>query len=302
MTGANETGGSAVRSETVALSDRWTIVDGRPLFYRVATEAAPPGAIPIVYIHGFGISGRYLVPTAERLAPFYPAYVPDLPGYGRSHKPERTLTIPELAEALASFLDAVEVERAVLLGNSMGCLVAVEFAHAYPERIERAVLVSAMGGPNHQPLYRSLPQLARDSLREPPKLITIAVPDYLRFGPVNGLRLYRAMTSYPMVERALGLELPILWVIGGRDPLVSREWMGELAERKPNLTLVYYNQAAHAINISHPQELAEVVRAYLEDEPIVVNGAEPGEIAVLGRESVDLAAEPATAAIAEAKV
>ena len=288
-----------MNNDTVVLSEQWTIVGGLPMFYRVSAEAAPAGATPIVHLHGFGISGRYLVPAAERLAPYYPTYVPDLPGYGRSHKPKRTLTIPELAVALAAFLDAVGVERAVLLGNSMGCLIAVEFAHAFPDRIERAILVSPAGGPHNQPIYRGLPQLARDGLRETPRMLPVAVPDYVRFGPVSSLRLFHAMTRYPTIERALGLELPMLAVVGVRDPLISKERMRELLERKPNLTLVFHNSAAHAINFSHPEELAGVVRAWLEDRPIVVPGAEPGEVVVVDRASAGQDEAQATPAVAE---
>lgn len=289
-----------MNNDTVVLSEQWTIVGGLPMFYRVSAEAAPVGAIPIVHLHGFGISGRYLVPTAERLAPFYPSYVPDLPGYGRSHKPKRTLTIPELAETVAAFLDALGVERAVLLGNSMGCLIAVEFAHAFPDRIERAILVSPAGGPHNQPIYRGLPQLARDGLRETPRMLPVAAPDYLRFGLVNSLRLFHAMTRYPTVERALGLELPMLVVVGVRDPLISKERMRALLERKPNLTLVFHNNAAHAINFSHAEALAGVVRAWLEGQPIVVPGAEPGEVTVVDRTGVGLDDEHAAPPFAEA--
>ncbi|HKG24834.1 MAG TPA: alpha/beta fold hydrolase, partial [Thermomicrobiales bacterium] len=96
-----------MNAETVQLAEHWTIVNGLPMFTRVNVDAAPQGATPLVHVHGFGISGTYLVPTAVRLAANYPTYVPDLPGYGRSHKPKRTLTIPELADALADFLDVV---------------------------------------------------------------------------------------------------------------------------------------------------------------------------------------------------
>jgi pimeloyl-ACP methyl ester carboxylesterase len=274
-------------TEAVALSEHWIIVDGLPLHYRASTEAASAGAIPIVHLHGFGISGRYLVPAAERLAAHYSTYVPDLPGYGRSHKPESTLSIPKLADAVAAFLDAVGVERAVLLGNSMGCLITIEFAHAYPDRIERAILVSPAGGPHNQPIYRGLPQLVRDSLLETPRIIPIAVPDYLRFGPFSSLRLFHAMTMYPTLDRVQALDLPILIVAGERDPLVSKEHLRELVDRMPTITLVIHDQAAHAINFSHPKALARVVQAWLEDRPILVEGAEPGDVIVLGQVSAN---------------
>ena len=50
----------------------------------------------------------------------------------------------------------------------MGCPVICEFAHHYPERLERAVLVSPAGGLYNQPLRRAMGQLARDGVREPP--------------------------------------------------------------------------------------------------------------------------------------
>jgi pimeloyl-ACP methyl ester carboxylesterase len=280
-------------NETVALEDHWTIVDGLPLFFRAAKDAAPAGTTPIVHVHGFGISGKYLVPTAERLAAYYPTFVPDLPGYGRSLKPKRTLSIPELGDAVVAFLDAVGVERAVLLGNSMGCLITIEVAHSHPDRIDRAILVSPAGGPHNQPIYRGLPQLAHDGLRETPRMLPIAVPDYVRFGPVSSLRLFHAMTRYPTIERALALELPTLVVVGVRDPLISKERMQQLAEQNPNLTLVFHNGAAHAINFSHPQALAGVVRSWLEGQPIVAEEAEPGEVVVVGEVAADEAMENA---------
>src|SRR5215217_150543 len=167
---------------SVELTERWAIVDGLPLFSRIAVGAAPAGSMPLIHVHGFGISGSYLLPTARLLAPDYPSYVPDLPGYGRSHKPKKTLSIPELGHAMASYMDEMGIEKANFIGNSMGCLIIVEFAHAYPERIGKAILVSPAGGPHNQPIFRGLPQLARDSFREPIRMYQVAVPDYLHFG------------------------------------------------------------------------------------------------------------------------
>ena len=86
-----------------------------------------------------------------------------------------------------SYCDAVGVERATLVGNSLGCPIIVEVATAFPDRIERAVLVSPAGGPNNQPLGRALRQMAIDGLREPMSMVPIAVRDYLRFGVLQQL-------------------------------------------------------------------------------------------------------------------
>ena len=249
------------------LVGRWTTVEGLRVYHRVA-EMSETSATPIVHVHGFAISGRYLEPTAARLASHYPTYVPDLPGHGYSEKPRRPLGIPEQAEALAGYLDAVGVPRAVVLGNSTGCLVAAEFAHRYPDRTERAILVSPAGGRHNRPLGRGLLQLARDGLREPRALARIAVPDYVRFGLVNSLQAFHRMTRYPTVERLMHLPVPFLAVIGTRDPLISDSQIESVFRSPADMDLVRHVDAAHAINFSHPESLARIVDAYLSGEPL----------------------------------
>ena len=249
------------------LTGRWTTVGGLRVFSRVCETAAEP-ATPIVHVHGFAISGRSLEPTAIRLAGRYPTYIPDLPGHGYSEKPARPLGIPELAEALAGYLDSVGVPRAVVLGNSTGCLVAAEFAHRYPERTERAILVSPAGGRHNRPLPRGVLQLARDGRREPLSLARIAIPDYVRYGLVNSLRAFHAMLRYPTAERLAGLPVPFLTVIGSRDPLVSERQMTRLLCSPAEMRLMCHFDAAHAINFSHPEALARLVDAYLQGESL----------------------------------
>ena len=240
---------------------------GLRVYSRVA-ERPETSAPPIVHIHGFAISGRYLEPTAARLASLYPTYVPDLPGHGYSEKPRRPLGIPEQAEALASYLDAVGVERAVVLGNSTGCLVAAEFAHRYPERTKCGILVSPAGGRHNRPLARGLVQLALDGLREPPSLARIAIPDYIGFGLVNSALAFRRMTRYPTSERLMHVPVPFLAIIGTRDPLVSEAQMERIFRSPADMDLVCHVNAAHAINFSHPETLSRIVDAYLRGQPL----------------------------------
>jgi 4,5:9,10-diseco-3-hydroxy-5,9,17-trioxoandrosta-1(10),2-diene-4-oate hydrolase len=70
----------------------------------------------------------------------------DLPGFGRSAMPELDRLYPEIAaDAVLELLDALNIEKASLLGNSMGGYVAAEFALAYPERLDRLVLMGPAG-------------------------------------------------------------------------------------------------------------------------------------------------------------
>ena len=257
------------------LHDRWTTVDGVKVFYRESTMT--PDAPVMMHLHGFGLSGQYLVPTADQLADTFHTFVPDLPGFGRSGK-ATNLDVPDLAHAAARFLDDRGVESVTLVGNSMGCPVISEFAYRYPERLHRAVLVSPAGGIHNQPLHRAVRQLARDGVREPVRMISVAVPDYLRFGLPSTFKMFQTLTRYPSLERLLDMRIPTLIVLGDRDPLMpSPARVQEVASQTDNHVLaVVIEGAAHAINFSHPGELANVIRLFMADEPIRDDPNSPG--------------------------
>lgn len=267
----------APKRPTTSLAERWTKIDGVDVFYRESPE--PPTGVPVMmHVHGFGLSGRYLLPTAERLADDFHTLVPDLPGFGRSGKAPNTLDVPDLAAAAARFLDDRGIERVTLVGNSMGCPVICEFAYHFPDRLDRAVLVSPAGGVFNQPLRRAMGQISRDGTREPPQLMRVVTPDYLRFGVPSTVRMFRALTRYPSLERMLALHIPTLAVLGDRDPLMpGPERVQEVAGQTDNhILIVKIEGAAHAINFSHSGELAHLIRLFMADEPIVDDPASPG--------------------------
>lgn len=247
------------------LREHWVIAGGMPIHYWASAPSGGGNSPALIHLHGFGISGSYLLPTADLLATDVPTYVPDLPGYGRSTHPEQVYGIPELAQSVIDFMDALHIERASLVGNSMGCIVAIETAREAPDRIESMVLVSPAGGSNNRPIFKGVAQLALDSFREPLRMYRIAVPDYLRFGLINAGRLFWRMIHYPTVDRFQETATPALVVIGRRDPLVNE---GRIVEGTAANTLIRVeciDDAAHAINYSHPEVLAEIIRDFLAE-------------------------------------
>lgn len=248
--------------------DREVTVGEHTLFVR--TGPTVEGTTPIVHVHGFGISGRYLLPTAQVLAQRWTTIVPDLPGHGRSPKPAHTLGIPELAQSLIGLIDVLEWDEFVLLGNSMGGPVSLEVAHQVPDRVKGVVLVSPAGGLQNQPLRRAMRQLAVDSVRENPKMANIAVPDYVSYGPRATLQSFKELVEFPTQERLLLTPVPTLAVIGTRDPLMPPpRRVRELQRLAPHyLTVAIIEGGAHALNFSHADELAHVVSCWLDGEEI----------------------------------
>jgi pimeloyl-ACP methyl ester carboxylesterase len=234
------------------------------------------------------------LPTAAALAHRATTLVPDLPGYGRSAAWGHALGIPSLAWALLGVLDALGLDRVVLVGNSMGGPVCLEVARSAPERVAGIVLASPAGGMHNQPLARALvqlardvareqPRMARDVAREQPRMARVVVPDYLRFGPVNAQQLFGELVRFPSLERILRTPVPTLAVLGTRDPLMPPPWrvreIGRLAP--PHLTIAVIDGAAHAMNFSHPGQLAHVIGAWLDGQQITDDPDEPGVARVL---------------------
>lgn len=261
----------------MAWAERTVQVDGRDVFVRVS-EPPVPDATPIVHVHGFGISGASLLPTAERLTTIATNVVPDLPGHGRSARWDHVMGIPALAESVVELLGILEMERVVLVGNSMGCPVSLEVAHMAPSLVERVVLTSPAGGFHNQPLRRAMRQMLQDVPREDPRMARIALPDYARFGPVNTATLFAELTRFPTLERILRTAVPTLAVIGTLDPLMPPPTrVMELARQAhPDVTVVIIEGAAHAVNFSHPGELTHVIRSWLDGREILDDPDEPG--------------------------
>jgi pimeloyl-ACP methyl ester carboxylesterase len=266
------------RTPLPPLAPGWVIVDDLPMFHRHHTDAGDDKP-NVVHVHGFGISGTYLEPTAALLTDRYRTFVPDLPGMGRSHRPARTLDVPGLANALIGYLDAVGVERATFIGNSLGCPTIVEVAATHPDRIERTVLVSPAGGPNNQPLVRALRQMATDGLREPPSMVPIAVRDYLRCGVIQSVALFRAMTRYPTLERIHHLTMPTLAIAGERDPLVRIDRVRVLSDL-PHVQAVKV-PGAHALNFSAPELIAALIDAHITGGPLTAPSGPLSQVEVL---------------------
>jgi 2-hydroxy-6-oxonona-2,4-dienedioate hydrolase len=231
------------------------------------TRAWPAPAsetLPMILVHGYGISGRYLVPIGERLAAERAVYAPDLPGHGRSDDPERVLTIPELADVLAAWMSAAGIARAALLGNSMGCQIVAELALRHPERVDRLVLVGPTADPRARSLPRILPRFLWTAFSERLSLVLLVAWDFLRAGLPRLWRELDVVFADRLEDKLGRIAVPVLIVRGGRDRLVSEEWAEELAGRLREGQLQVVPGGSHALHYGVPDELMRLMRPFLE--------------------------------------
>lgn len=231
----------------------WDVFTRRP--------AHPRDVPPVVLVHGLSVSSEYMLPLAEALHDGFDVFAPDLPGFGQSGKPDRTLDIPELARALASYLDAAGLARPAFVANSLGCQVVAQFAADFPGRAGALVFV----GPTMDPAFSTADlvwRLVQDAAKEDPALLGVHLADDLRAGPTRAWGTFQAALSHDMEDALRRLEAPVLVVRGERDPLVTEAWARRVAE----LCGGSYRElpgAPHAANFSAPGPLAEAIAPFL---------------------------------------
>ncbi|MGV8909631.1 MAG: alpha/beta fold hydrolase [Propionicimonas sp.] len=101
---------------------------------------------PVVLIHGLSNSVEHWLLNIYALAAEHTVYAVDLVGHGRTDKPlSRSYDLPDLASFVLDFMDVLGIERADLIGHSLGGGVALTIAEESPERVRRLVLVDSLG-------------------------------------------------------------------------------------------------------------------------------------------------------------
>lgn len=118
----------------------WHRTLGRP--YKLACGVTGTGPTPVVLLHGVGASGAVWTSLVKRLDPAkYRVIVPDLLGFGDSPTPQwPQYTVEDHTQAVRAALKRARVQQAVLVGHSMGCLVAAHLAATSPGLVQRLVL------------------------------------------------------------------------------------------------------------------------------------------------------------------
>ncbi|CAJ64645.1 Putative hydrolase [Frankia alni ACN14a] len=133
------------------LTSRFVTVHG----YRRCYLRAGRGPV-LLLIHGIGDNARTWAPIIGELARRHTVIAPDLLGHGESDKPRGDYSVAGYACGMRDLLTVLGIERATVVGHSLGGGVAMQFAYQFPERCERLVLVATGGvGPDLHPALRA---------------------------------------------------------------------------------------------------------------------------------------------------
>ncbi|MEO7457817.1 MAG: alpha/beta hydrolase [Gemmatimonadaceae bacterium] len=244
------------------------VVDGVSIHGRVSPRGVH-GRIPLVFVHGLGVSVRYLEPTMCALSGEHNVVGLDLPGFGRSGSPPAVLDTAGLARALGQWLDVRGIGPAILIGNSYGCQVIVELMMQDPRRGVGLVLNAPTMDPAHRTVFGQVIRVLADIPHEPRRLAWIVARDYIRAGPLRLLRTLRYALADHIEEKLPDIVIPAVIVCGSRDPVVTVAWaaqaariVGKMSQGAPGATLSVVPTAAHALPYDDPATFAGLIDAF----------------------------------------
>ena len=299
--------------------DEWEIeLHGRRVVYRIARPPAGSGP-PVVLIHGMLNSSSHWRSVAMNLAGDHTVIAPDLIGHGDSAAPRGDYSLGAHASSIRDLLAAMGIDRASIVGHSLGGGVAMQFFYQFPQRTERLVLISS-GGLGHEvsPMLRTaaLPGVsALLSLTIHPRLLGALADTGRRLrerdvrlgvhvqalaralGPLESagarhafLQTLRAVIDVhgqrvSATDRLYLLEsMPTLIVWGERDNTIPLRHGRHAHAAIPNSHLRTLPRAAHFPHLEDPDGLSEVLREFIQStRPGRIDDADWG--AVLSRRS-----------------
>ena len=267
-----------------ALKKTRTLSNGMTLAY---IDTGDPKGSPVVLIHGFTDNARDWAPLLPYLSGQHRIILVDIRGHGRSDKPECCYTRLDFAYDIKLLLDALHIERADIVGHSLGSIITQTLAEYWPERVRRVVLISSSGGPRpgeqpKKPAFDFAGEIAK--LKEPldpdspfmiawwssPKPVDEEfIRRQRRDAAAIPLRVWLAVLDQGLamgdLRRTLPrLKAPALLIWGSEDPLVTDESRATLREALPAAQVKVFEGLGHNPFWEEPQAVAQVINRFLD--------------------------------------
>jgi len=257
---------------------------------------------PLLFVHGLGGCWQNWLENLPDLARDHRVIAVDLPGFGASAMPAGDVSVAGYARTLEVLCDALSVDAATVVGNSLGGFVAAELALASPQRVERLVLVSAAGLHIAElRLTRVLEALdltrldrvvgvygrwvaahsgavaRRTRLRRllfagvarHPEVVPwpLVAEQAQGFGRPGFMPALRAIATYPLRHRLAQIACPTLIVWGEKDRLVPVRDASAFEQLIPGSRKIVYPDTGHIPMLERPARFNADLRAFLAQGP-----------------------------------
>ncbi len=256
-------------------------------------DMGDPSGPAVVLIHGYTDNARDWVPMLPYLSKRFRLILVDIRGHGRSSKPECCYTRLDFAYDIKLLLDALGVQKADIVGHSLGSIIAQTFAEYWPLRTQDVVLISSTGGPppgtaKKPPQFDFAAEIRK--LKEPidadsPFMIawwdspTPVDSDFIRRQRQDAaaipLRVWIAVldqglsgdTIYADLQSTLPrLTAPTLLIWGSKDPIMEEPVRATLRDALPKAQVKVFEGLGHNPFWEDPIGVAKVINAFLESK------------------------------------
>jgi pimeloyl-ACP methyl ester carboxylesterase len=249
--------------------------DGVALYH----EEAGSGEPSLVFVHGWCCDHTYFAPQLEHFRRTHRVVAVDLRGHGRSDKPRQSYTMEAFADDLAWMCGQLGVEKPVLIGHSMGGIVAFDLACRYPTlpsaivMLDAAVvlpagaraaaphLIEELRGPNYREVQRryvaSSLFISTDDRRRKERILDemSSAPQHMMVSAMEGLRDYDAAAV------AEGCAVPALYIAA--DEPQPRADMPRFHELVPQLMYGKTVGSGHFCQLEVPEQLNPMIERFL---------------------------------------
>lgn len=242
--------------------------------------------VPIIFLHPFATNGYIWYFQIFPLAQTNQCVVLDERGHGRSDKPQQGYAITEMAKDVAAVLDDLTLDAAVLVGNSIGGMIAMQCSLDYPDRVLGNVIVSSGTGLIQHMPAEALAAFQQDYQGAFRQLFegTVSAKTRRERGEILDLLLAQCMveTNFPrhvftassqdpegvfnwdIRDRLKDIHQPTLVLAGEEDQATPVEVNKILAENMPGAEMRVITDVGHFYQLEKPREFTDVVRQFVE--------------------------------------
>lgn len=270
------TTGSAVRTQKNSPSNGYAEVNGTKLYYELMGQG-----YAVVLVHGGLVDRRLWDDQMMTFAKRYRVVRYDLRGFGKSASATQPFSH---IEDLSALLDFLKIQRATIVGLSLGGIIAADFTLEHPERVERLVLVAPGLRGDPQPpdreaieAYQAASQGAEAFVNASIKTSLYAAvrPNTTEYARLREMMLenFKALPTfvpgflkYPRqatIERLKDIHVPTLVVIGSEDSQTLKNIADRLATNIPGASKVVVPGSSHHPPVENPKEFNRIVVNFL---------------------------------------
>jgi pimeloyl-ACP methyl ester carboxylesterase len=262
--------------------------DGQSLAY---IDMGNPSGQAVVLIHGYTDNARDWVPLIPYLSKDFRLILVDIRGHGQSSKPECCYSRLDFAYDIKLLMDAIGVQKADIVGHSLGSIIAQTFAEYWPEKTNRVVLIASTGGwppsmPRKAPQFDFASEIRK--LKEPiepdsPFMIawwdspTPVDPDFIRRQRKDSagipLRVWLAVLDQGLPTDAYAdlqgtlprLKAPTLLIWGSKDPIMEEPVRKSLQKGLPTAQVKIFAGLGHNPFWEDPRSVGDTINGFLID-------------------------------------